>query len=712
MAQPAPTSPVGGNLDPNLTLGLSNVPNALAEQAEQDNQILLAQAQFPGLEINGVLGGLPVAEQNQEYFAIVFEAVDTSPEIIDHTQFKIIYLCDSQLNVSKPSQDSVAVNNVLQNFERQKNAVVRVDQGTVLNNQLAGLHKIFAIGSIEPICGTQIGEGPLSYVTTMSFQQKGQLGPALWDVAGYYQWLNKTTGFQNTRIVSASSGTTNQGESWTLSEREVSPIQTYYDAVQAEPSGAAVEAWDTEALYDNDYFDSIKILTGSIEGHSRVKVKVGVMVNIVTSSIADLTLAWAQRMQLFSNNQPNYAAPVTLTVYKESEGTVRSLGSTTVALPTYNDSLVFTQNGYIGGFEAGSEVLSMLAFQALSNGPDSPAITIDDIDNFSWGVNGSARAIVVETEYFDVEENDLVYAKLSVPQETTTGLNLGPGVNLENLTLSGVEIEIPGGSVELNAGFTKSLSEWKDVAALRTYSYFAGSHIMTQETPEGDNYVEGITGVTASYVNYSEYNNDPTASIYNYTSSYWIAANNYSSSAEGVGCWITSSTALAKFYGGDYTQIDPGTEEYNILNAEFSPTSSLYQFGPNPEQTNLAKKRTWNRFGFNPIKTPFAPQAGDFIRFEYSNQKRFLIKKVNSSGNVLKLELDRQVPSSTVLDNFIIYRIIEDGQYIILDVKKNNEAGIDQPFSGIVSAQYPSEGLDKRTDQLLFYLKQAGIIET
>ena len=38
------------------------------------------------------------------------------------------------------------------------------------------------------------------------------------------------------------------------------------------------------------------------------------------------------------------------------------------------------------------------------------------------------------------------------------------------------------------------------------------------------------------------------------------------------------------------------------------------------------------------------------------------------------------------------------------------KSGVNQPFSGIISAEFPTEELDERTDQLLFDLKQAGII--
>jgi len=48
-----------------------------------------------GLSLQGTLGGLPVAEKNQAYFAVFDEAGDTGPEIIDKTQFRITYIVDS-----------------------------------------------------------------------------------------------------------------------------------------------------------------------------------------------------------------------------------------------------------------------------------------------------------------------------------------------------------------------------------------------------------------------------------------------------------------------------------------------------------------------------------------------------------------------------------------------------------------------------------------
>ena len=232
-------------------LGVDNQTPLSLQAAQQELIANLLEGDHSGITIGGILGGLPVAEKNQEYFLVVEEAGDTTPEIIDQTQFKISYLCDSQLNVSKPSGDGVALANVTQNFERQKNAIVRVDQGTVLNNQLAGTHKITAVGSIEPIVGTQIGRGPLDYVTTMSFQLKGQLDAAPGVVVEtYYTWLNKTHGFQNMNLAYKKSGQIPfTGNSWSnniVSEsNETTPFRTFFDANQISTGSAVLPSRDT-----------------------------------------------------------------------------------------------------------------------------------------------------------------------------------------------------------------------------------------------------------------------------------------------------------------------------------------------------------------------------------------------------------------------------------------------------------------------------------
>lgn len=657
---------------------------ALQNQATQ--QDLIAQLEFEdhtGIKIDGILGGLPVAEKNQEYFLIIDEAGDTTPEILGQTQFKISYLVDSQLNVSKPSGDGIALSNVLQNFERQKNAIVRVDQGTVLNNQLAGTHKITAVGSLEPVAGTQIGTGPLDYVTTMSFQLKDQLGAAPGiQVATYYAWINKSLGFQNMNLSYKRSGQVPFGynNAWTnpnVSEsNSTNPFRLYYDSLQVATGSAvnpvAVSVSNPPSFppggidsSTSNYFNQINIATGSIQGNTRIKLKGAFGINISTSSIQDLYVS------ALADRNYNFNKPIRMNLYKESGGVRTLLSTKTKTINTFNGSIKANTQG---------PGLNINAAESLKD-KDT-----DAINNFDFKPN-SVAYLSLESDFFSVEEGDKLYSELVLPNEESS--SRGPFIN-----------------TEFSSYFTESLNAWRNQAAYRQYQYFNGYLIINQETPEGANFVHGVTGVTASYFTTSSGATFASQSLYNNSGSYWIGFNNFSSSEDATfgqpQSYVTASTALTFFYGGDYVQVNPGIESYNTVNASTSISSSL--------GTGIQKK-TWERFGFNPIRLAFIPRPGDFIRFEYSKSKTYQILKVVSAGNTLKLLLDNHIDSGTVLDNFVIYRVVEDGQFIILDVEKNNEASVDQLFTGLISPEFSSTGLRERSNTLLFDLKQAGIIK-
>ena len=116
------------------------------------SELIEAQSQISaqtGENINGILGGLPVASQNQEYFVVFDEAGSTGPEILNKTQFRITYLVDSNLNTSKPTEEGDAALNATQNFEKSKSCMVRADNATVLNQNLTGKQAIYDIGSLQ-----------------------------------------------------------------------------------------------------------------------------------------------------------------------------------------------------------------------------------------------------------------------------------------------------------------------------------------------------------------------------------------------------------------------------------------------------------------------------------------------------------------------------------------------------------------------------------
>ncbi len=122
--------------------------------------------------VNGALGGLPVAERNQSYFIVFQQAGGTGPEIIDETAYFITYLVDENGNVSKPSEDYVSLDNLLQNFEIGKNVIVRNDAATAVNGQLIGRKEISGIGIQESIVYSQTGSTPGANIDILDFNNE------------------------------------------------------------------------------------------------------------------------------------------------------------------------------------------------------------------------------------------------------------------------------------------------------------------------------------------------------------------------------------------------------------------------------------------------------------------------------------------------------------------------------------------------------------
>ncbi len=161
---------------PRPTPPTSPVPEPIALSSEQ---IITTQQSIEseiGFEVRGILGGLPVAEQRQEYFVVFDEAGDTGPELIDKTQYRVTYLVDSNLNTSKPAGvTTISSRNVTQNFEEGNIAIVRADNATALNRNLTGELEIYDTGTIRLISTTETGSSSGAYIQTMSFfDEKGQ----------------------------------------------------------------------------------------------------------------------------------------------------------------------------------------------------------------------------------------------------------------------------------------------------------------------------------------------------------------------------------------------------------------------------------------------------------------------------------------------------------------------------------------------------------
>ena len=186
--------------------------------------------------------------------------------------------------------------------------------------------------------------------------------------------------------------------------------------------------------------------------------------------------------------------------------------------------------------------------------------------------------------------------------------------------------------------------------------------------------------------------NEVSTQFFNYQT--YVATNYITSSYWSVGAWSANPTL-----------------EYTILTASKALTG-LYS----DQYTQLIPTASTN-FGFSTITLPFQPQSGDFIRFEYDKSKVHTIYEVGTAGtgsgtNIsgsLTLKVRPGIPTGSVLDHFCLYRVVPNGNYIILDVQKPSGT-TGQPLTGFIKPQYISKELEDNFETIISKLNAEGTL--
>lgn len=179
-----------------------------------------------------------------------------------------------------------------------------------------------------------------------------------------------------------------------------------------------------------------------------------------------------------------------------------------------------------------------------------------------------------------------------------------------------------------------------------------------QDTPTTTGFINGLTGVTASYWSVGEYLTGSNVTV------------------------LTSSQYLANIYLSN-----------NAIQA--TPPSSSF-------------------FGFSEIDTPFYPiQVGDRIRFHYDENRLHCITKVDvglqsdNTNPALFLTVTPPIATSSILNHFELYRIKNDGSWIGLKVPKPASGN---SFTGIIMPEFTSYELQNNYDKIIANLTQKNVI--
>jgi len=115
-------------------------------------------------------------------------------------------------------------------------------------------------------------------------------------------------------------------------------------------------------------------------------------------------------------------------------------------------------------------------------------------------------------------------------------------------------------------------------------------------------------------------------------------------------------------------------------------------------------------FGFPIINTTFDDlKIGDKIRFEFLEEKKYSVSEIipNGPSGSLCLKLDGTVPAGTQLNHFILYRVVNDGSSIILDINKTIPG---EEFTGILQPQYISSDVSNNYNEIIKSLTEKSLI--
>lgn len=148
---------------------MADQASATAGGTQGNTQQQAQDLELQGIVANGVLGGLPVAERNQDFFLIFRGIGGTGPEIIDQTAYFLEYLVDSEGNIFKPTENTSALVNLLQNFQVNKPVNVVVDKASTTNSTMGGQHILTAVGVQQPILYSQTGSSAGAFTGSIFF---------------------------------------------------------------------------------------------------------------------------------------------------------------------------------------------------------------------------------------------------------------------------------------------------------------------------------------------------------------------------------------------------------------------------------------------------------------------------------------------------------------------------------------------------------------
>jgi hypothetical protein len=249
-----------------------------------------------------------------------------------------------------------------------------------------------------------------------------------------------------------------------------------------------------------------------------------------------------------------------------------------------------------------------------------------------------------------------VYKRQITNVSTTNGVVLNP--NLGSIDTSNTYNLLISSGFTNYAGIKSTPKQFNNGDKIRFVFTSDSDNVGTYGTPSS-----AWTSVK-SLTNYS--------ATMNVTSSYWDGAT-YPTDGK-TSQYLTASLRLSNFLSSEFIQI--------------TPTASL-------------------SMSFSPIIYPSNIQSGDYIRFEYDPSKQSKIYEVNTlNDGRTTFKIFPAIPTGSKLDHFVVWRVIDDGNYVTLDVKKPASG----TMTGWLKPKYLSKEMQDNFNNIVNTLETSGLI--
>lgn len=680
-------------------------------------------------EDNSGLGVYPAAEQNNTYFAYFNAATSTEPEILNKSAVYINYLIDSNGNLTNPKPGDIALYNLKNTFEQGSTMFITPEDPSQVYSPLIGENVIENIGTVQLVLTSETGKTPSSFLDDIKVGTKPRYNQTF--VPDYTTGQSPFFSGSGTVLFNEFGGlsflTSSAVSNFTASFTPIyyaSSSNGYLEfrtAISGSPSdtGSLTNMeWDTVAAeWTFINIDSPEALNLQMTADFRLDFSALIDIYFSGSIPGTEDYSWTCAPWY-------YEIEAKFQLWDDASSTWNDVSidvNTSKFDPKYGTK-VFKDPGY--GKVLENQFPSYFNFWAQGNtntATTHPSNSTLFLNSFNQNASTIAEKIRVEGYAVSQAQFD------SVNRNPNTGLASGQhGQYLsyqyyywrwnEDFFRYDHFVSIYGDQY-IYMKSVPFVPKYND--KLRVVMKLISNLYSDGPTPANFNYFPNNPGYAATndYV-INVMQRPPITLVINNSSlnaSFITTNQNYDPSlmipADGVLPIDNIPTYISASYWN--TGSIPSLADNSLMWLTASQAlSNFILASQNYYQNFYDDSETLTNLGYSNPLLPIDPLPGDYIRFEYDDTKQYRILAVdpnNPSG--FAIGVFPPVPYNTKLNHFTISRVIDDGNYIIINSEYPASGSVTDNLTGFTKPKYITSILESEFTKITTDLVKSGVLK-